>query len=90
MEWILPILLICISLMIYFYNLKKKNNSSGNFINESNLELFNMERNLVKNELKRVGYFSSLSLNFYDSRDSLINVCNKYDLDLDTIINELE
>ena len=38
MEWILPILLICISLMIYFYNLKKKNNSSGNFINESNLE----------------------------------------------------
>ena len=59
-------------------------------INDSNLELFNMERNLVKNELKRVGYFSSLSLNFYDSRDSLINVCNKYELDLDTIINELE
>jgi hypothetical protein len=28
MEWILPILLICISLMIYFHNFKKKNNSS--------------------------------------------------------------
>jgi hypothetical protein len=38
MEWILPILLICISLMIYFYNFKKKNNSSGNFVNESNQE----------------------------------------------------
>jgi len=38
MEWILPILLICISVMIYFYNLKKKNNSSGNFVNESNQE----------------------------------------------------
>ena len=30
MEWILPILLICISLMIYFHNFKKKNNSSEN------------------------------------------------------------
>ena len=33
MEWIVPMLLICISLMIYFYNFKKKNNSSDNDLN---------------------------------------------------------
>ena len=38
MEWILPILLICISLMIYFYNFNKNNKSSDNFVNESNQE----------------------------------------------------
>ena len=38
MEWILPILLICISLMIYFYNFNKKNKSSDNFVNKSNQE----------------------------------------------------
>lgn len=57
---------------------------------ESNLgELYNIERNLVKNELNRVAYFSSLSMNFYESRDTLDEVCKKYDLDLDTLINEL-
>tara|TARA_R110002072_G_scaffold7503_2_gene40985 strand:- start:780112 stop:782313 length:2202 start_codon:yes stop_codon:yes gene_type:complete len=57
---------------------------------ENNLgELYNIERNLVKNELNRVGYFASLSMNFYDSKDTLDEVCKKYDLDLDTIINEL-
>jgi len=56
----------------------------------SNLgELFNIERNLVKNELNRVAYFASLAMNFYDSKDTLNNVCRKYDLDLDTIINDL-
>ncbi|QYJ68799.1 DEAD/DEAH box helicase family protein [Flavobacterium litorale] len=52
-------------------------------------ELYNIERNLVKNELNRVGYFASLSMNFYDSKETLDEVCKKYDLDLDTIINEL-
>ncbi|GAA4273614.1 DEAD/DEAH box helicase family protein [Aquimarina gracilis] len=52
-------------------------------------ELFSIGRNLVKNELNRVAYFSSLSMNFYDSKETLINVCRKYNLDLDTIINEL-
>jgi hypothetical protein len=33
MEWILPILLICISLMIYFYNFKKKNNEDSSVEN---------------------------------------------------------
>lgn len=58
-------------------------------LDDNNKELFNMERNLVKNELRRVGYFASLSMNFYDSRNSLEQVCRKYNLDLDTIINEL-
>ena len=58
-------------------------------LDDNNTELFTMERNMVKNELKRVGYFSSLSLNFYDSKSALENVCKKYNLDLDTIINEL-
>jgi superfamily II DNA or RNA helicase len=53
-------------------------------------ELFNIERNLVKNELNRVAYFASLAMNFYDSKETLNNVCNKYNLDLDTIINELK
>jgi superfamily II DNA or RNA helicase len=52
-------------------------------------ELFNIERNLVKNELTRVAYFASLSMNFYDSKETLNDVCRKYDLDLDTIINEM-
>lgn len=56
----------------------------------SNLgELFNIERNLVKNELNRVAYFASLAMNFYDSKETLNDVCKKYDLDLDTIINDL-
>jgi superfamily II DNA or RNA helicase len=57
---------------------------------ESNLgELFSIEKNLVKNELNRVAYFASLAMNFYDSKEALNDVCQKYDLDLDTIINEL-
>ena len=58
-------------------------------LDNNTLELFNMERNLVKNELMRVGYFSSLAMNFYDSKENLEVVCKKYNLDLDTIINEL-
>nr|WP_237421217.1 DEAD/DEAH box helicase family protein [Flavobacterium sp. Sd200] len=58
-------------------------------VNDNNVELFNMERSMVNNELRRVGYFASLAMNFYDSKDALDQVCAKYDLDLDTIINEL-
>lgn len=57
---------------------------------ESNTdEFYSIEKNLVRNELNRVAYFSSLSMNFYDSKEILLNVCRKYDLDLDTIINDL-
>lgn len=50
---------------------------------------FNMERSMVKKELQRVGYFASLSMNFYDSKVELENVCRKYELNLDQIIEEL-
>jgi superfamily II DNA or RNA helicase len=49
-----------------------------------------LERSLVKSELTRVGYFASLALNFADSRQSLQEVTDFYNLSLDTIINELK
>jgi len=52
-------------------------------------EFFNLEKNMVRNEIQRVAYFASLSMNFYDSTKSLENVLNKYDLNLDEIISEL-
>ena len=42
-------------------------------LNDNNVELYKMERNLVHNELRRVGYFASLALNFYDSKPSLFS-----------------
>lgn len=50
---------------------------------------FKMERSLVKKELQRVGYFASLSMNYYDSKSELENLCHKYELNLDQIIEEL-
>lgn len=55
----------------------------------SEQQLFNMEKSLIKNELQRVAYFASLSMNFYDTKDSLNEVCTKYELNLNEIINEL-
>lgn len=52
--------------------------------------LYRIERNMVRNELIRVAYFASLSMNFYDSKDALQDICDRYELDLDMIINELE
>lgn len=55
-----------------------------------NESLYRIERNMVRNELIRVGYFASLSMNFYDSKNMLQDICDTYELDLDIIINELE
>ncbi|RYU91803.1 DEAD/DEAH box helicase family protein [Emticicia agri] len=55
-----------------------------------NENLYRIERNMVKNELIRVAYFASLSMNFYDSKDALQDICDRYELDLDMIINTLE
>ncbi|MDA8650585.1 DEAD/DEAH box helicase family protein [Flavobacteriaceae bacterium] len=52
-------------------------------------EFFNMEKNMVTNEVRRVAYFASLSMNYYDSSRNLENVLNKYDINLDELINEL-
>lgn len=56
----------------------------------ANENLFRIERNMVRNELIRVAYFASLSMNFYDSKEMLQDICDRYELDLDLIINELE
>jgi len=55
-----------------------------------NENLYRIERNMVRNELIRVAYFASLSMNFYDSKNILQDICDRYELDLDLIINELE
>lgn len=55
----------------------------------NNENLFRIEKNMVRNELIRVAYFASLSMNFFDSKNILEDICNRYDLDLDIIINEL-
>lgn len=55
-----------------------------------NENLYRIERNMVRNELIRVAYFASLSMNFYESKDALQDICDRYELDLDMIINELE
>ena len=52
-------------------------------------DYFRMEKKLVEQEMKRVGYFASLSKNFYDSKDVLQDILDKYNLSLDTIIKEL-
>lgn len=55
----------------------------------SSADFFNMEKNLVKNEIQRVAHFASLSMNFYDSKRNLEDVLSKYELNLDQIISEL-
>lgn len=60
------------------------------FNNEQSKDLFKIEKALVKNELMRVGYFAKLSENFYDAEEALRDVCQYYNLNLDTIIKELE
>ncbi|MET0574026.1 MAG: DEAD/DEAH box helicase family protein [Pedobacter agri] len=55
----------------------------------SEVELYHMEKKLVKNELNRVAYFASLSMNYYDTKENLQEVCKKYELNLNEIINEL-
>lgn len=55
----------------------------------SSSDNYNMERNQVKAELQRVAYFASLSMNYYDTKDVLSEVCLKYDINLDEIIQEL-
>ena len=61
-------------------------NSSGT----EGRKYFKMESSLVATELRRVGYFASLSENFYDSKHTLDDIMKKYNLNLDTIIKELQ
>ena len=58
-------------------------------LNEVRPDFYTMERNQVKAELQRVAYFASLSMNYYDTRRELQFLCEKYDLNIDQIIEEL-
>lgn len=56
---------------------------------DSQSESFNYERNMVKKELERVAHFGSMAFNKPDLEDVLKQVCNFYDLHLDTLYKEL-
>ncbi|QTY26349.1 DEAD/DEAH box helicase family protein [Flavobacterium sp. CS20] len=58
-------------------------------LNDANADTYRMERNQVKTELQRVAHFSSLSMNFYDTKNELSSICDKYELNIDQIIQEL-
>ncbi|MCC5452865.1 DEAD/DEAH box helicase family protein [Rheinheimera sp. UJ51] len=50
---------------------------------------FNIEKNLVKEELIRVIYFASLAKNYYEAMEKFEQIASLYDLDLYAIHNEL-
>ncbi|MBK6483963.1 MAG: DEAD/DEAH box helicase family protein [Chitinophagaceae bacterium] len=52
-------------------------------------ETYDLERGLVKKELERVMYFSSLAKNPFFTEDVFKDVCKHYDLNIYTIQNEL-
>ena len=51
---------------------------------------FDIERNLVKKELERVVHFAYMAINKYEAIESLREICNYYDLNLDTLHEELK
>ena len=53
-------------------------------------DTFNLERSLLKQELIRVGYFADLADNFYQSKEVLNEISEEYNLNLETIISELQ
>ncbi len=52
--------------------------------------LFKIEQNLLKSELMRVAYFASLSMNFKDTQSALSEITTRYDLDIDSLILDLQ
>lgn len=57
---------------------------------DPNCSEFKIEQNLLRSELIRVAYFASLSMNFKDTKNSLKDICIRYDLDIDTLILDLQ
>lgn len=56
----------------------------------SNDTPFDMERNLVRNELERVAYFASLASNYNQARESLSGLLDYYGFEISTLIKELQ
>ena len=59
-----------------------------NQINEHSV--YEMERSLVRGELMRVAYFASLSDNYYDARTALSDIMAYYNLEIGSLISELQ
>lgn len=53
-------------------------------------DTFNLERSLLKQELTRVGYFADLADNFYHAKEVLNEISEEYNLNLETIISDLQ
>ncbi len=52
--------------------------------------IYDMERSLVRNEMMRVAYFASLSDNYYDATNALEEILDYYQLELSSLISELQ
>lgn len=52
-------------------------------------ETFKMEQKLVQRELERVAYFAFMSINRYETLETLEEICQHYDLNLHTIHQNL-
>jgi superfamily II DNA or RNA helicase len=57
---------------------------------DHDLGLYRIEQNLLRSELMRVAYFASLSMNFKDTKIALGEIAGRYNLDIDTLILELQ
>jgi superfamily II DNA or RNA helicase len=54
-----------------------------------NSQGFELERNLVRKELERVVHFAFLALNKYEAMEALRDICGYYELNLETMHEEL-
>ena len=52
--------------------------------------VYEMERSQVKQEIMRVAYFASLSDNYYDTTNALQDLLNYYNIELSSLISELQ
>lgn len=56
----------------------------------NNNEAYEMERNLVRNELERVAYFASLASNYNQARTEISHLLDYYGFEISTLIKELQ
>ena len=57
---------------------------------DSEHNMYEMERSLVRNELMRVAYFASLSDNYYEAKKALSGILDYYKIEISTLISELQ
>lgn len=57
---------------------------------DKNSETFKVEKSMVEKELERVVYFSSLSINPFETENVFKEICEHYDLNIYTIYDKLK